>query len=206
MHAKVRRERIPGRGPVGKTAVVGVKDRATNKVAAEVVDSVAAATLVGFVDAHAADDAMVYTGGATAYRGRKNHEAVHHSVGEHERGKAHTNGVELFRGMLKRCPSRHVPSAVREASAPVCGRVLRPSQHPRPGHRRAEGAHRGSDGRTAAYLRRADRWTGRRGAGAVASLAGRRLEPAIEEQHFVVVQPGGQDGIPAARVRHQYQR
>ena len=102
MHARQRREKITGRGPVGKTAVVGVKDRATNKVAAAVVDRVDAETLVGFVDGHAADDAMVYTDGATAYRGRENHEAVHHSVGEYVRGKAHTNGVESFWSMLKR--------------------------------------------------------------------------------------------------------
>ena len=31
MHARRRREVIAGRGPVGKTAVVGVKDRASNK-------------------------------------------------------------------------------------------------------------------------------------------------------------------------------
>ena len=102
MHAKVRREKITGRGGVDKTAVVGVKDRATGRVAAEVVDSVDGATLRGFVDGHAAPETMVYTDGATAYRGRKNHEAVHHSVGEYVRGKAHTNGVESFWSMLKR--------------------------------------------------------------------------------------------------------
>ena len=102
MHARQRREKITGRGPVNKTAVVGAKDRATGQVAAQVVDSVDAETLVGFVDSHAGSDAMVYTDGATVYRGRKNHEAVHHSVGEYVRGKAHTNGVESFWSMLKR--------------------------------------------------------------------------------------------------------
>ena len=38
-----------GRGPVGKTAVVGVKDRATKHVAATVVTATDAATLQGFV-------------------------------------------------------------------------------------------------------------------------------------------------------------
>ena len=102
MHAAKRRERIHGRGPVDKTAVVGVKDRATNQVAAQVVESVDGPTLRGFVDSHAASAAMVYTDGATAYRGRKRHESVHHSVGEYVRGKAHTNGVESFWSMLKR--------------------------------------------------------------------------------------------------------
>ena len=61
MHARERRKRISGRGPVGKTAVVGAKDRATNKVAAQVVDSVDAETLVGFVDDHTDPESMVYT-------------------------------------------------------------------------------------------------------------------------------------------------
>ena len=91
-----------GRGTVGKTAVVGAKDRESNQVAASVIDSTDAATLRGFVDAHADDGAMVYTDGASAYRGRRNHEAVYHSVGEYVRGMAHTNGVESFWAMLKR--------------------------------------------------------------------------------------------------------
>ena len=45
---------------------------------------------------------MVYTDGASAYRGLRHHEAVHHSVGEYVRGKAHTNGVESFWAALKR--------------------------------------------------------------------------------------------------------
>ena len=102
MHAKERRQRINGRGPAGKTPVVGVKDRSTNKVAARVVESVDARTLIGFVDEHTSDDATVYTDGATAYSGRDNHEAVRHSIGEYVRGNAHTNGVESFWAMLKR--------------------------------------------------------------------------------------------------------
>ena len=43
-----------GRGAVGKTAVVGVKDRATKQVAAKVVNSTNAETLQGFVKDHAA--------------------------------------------------------------------------------------------------------------------------------------------------------
>ena len=42
-----------GRGAVGKTAVVGAKDRATNKVAARVVDATDKRTLQGFVSRHA---------------------------------------------------------------------------------------------------------------------------------------------------------
>ena len=91
-----------GRGPVGKTAVVGAKDRESNQVAASVIQSTDGETLRGFVDDHTAGNAAVYTDDASAYRGRENHEAVIHSVGEYVRGKAHTNGVESFWAMLKR--------------------------------------------------------------------------------------------------------
>ena len=103
MHATVRRQKITGRGGVDKTPVVGARDRATGQVAATVVDNVDGPTLRGFVDDHTADQTtMVHTDGASAYRGRPNHEAVHHSVGEYVRGKAHTNGVESFWAALKR--------------------------------------------------------------------------------------------------------
>ena len=92
-----------GRGPVGKTAVVGAKDRATNQVRAKVVTSTDKATLQGFVKEHAAKDATVYTDDAKAYETLPfAHEAVKHSVSEYVRGKAHTNGVESFWAMLKR--------------------------------------------------------------------------------------------------------
>ena len=91
-----------GRGPVGKVAVVGMKDRATKQVAARVVDSTDKATLQGFVKRHAADGAKVYTDDTSAYRSLDNHEAVKHSVGEYVNGLAHTNGVESFWSMLKR--------------------------------------------------------------------------------------------------------
>jgi len=91
-----------GPGAVGKTAVVGAKDRATGQVVAEVVQSTDAATLQGFVEAHTADGAEVYTDEARAYRGLPNHQAVRHSVQEYVDGHIHTNGVESFWSMLKR--------------------------------------------------------------------------------------------------------
>ncbi|MDE0394981.1 MAG: IS1595 family transposase [Gammaproteobacteria bacterium] len=94
------------RCPKGKTAVVGMKDRATNQVTAKVIDSVDGETLNAFVDQHTDPEVEVYTDGATAYKGRKHHEAVSHSAGEYVRYfrgvKIHTNGVESFWGMLKR--------------------------------------------------------------------------------------------------------
>ena len=91
-----------GRGPVGKAAVVGPKDRATGKVSARVVESTDKATLQGFVLQRVMDGAKIFTDDAGAYKGLDNHETVRHSVSEYVNGQAHTNGVESFWGMLKR--------------------------------------------------------------------------------------------------------
>ena len=48
-----------GRGAVGKTAVVGIKDRATNQVRAKVVKETDAKTLQGFVQANTEDGSTV---------------------------------------------------------------------------------------------------------------------------------------------------
>ena len=91
-----------GRGPVGKVAVAGVKDRATGQVAAAVVPGTDGLTLQGFVQAHVAQEADVYTDEHAGYRGLPNHQTVAHSVGEYVNGQAHTNGIESFWAMLKR--------------------------------------------------------------------------------------------------------
>ena len=91
-----------GRGPVGKTAVVGAKDRATNRVKARVIKHTDSPTLHRFVRASAQDGAKLYTDDAAAYKGLENHETVKHSVAEYVNGQAHTNGIESFWAMLKR--------------------------------------------------------------------------------------------------------
>ena len=52
-------------------------------------------TLNSFVDAHADEEARVYTDGSTVYRSRDNNESVAHSTGkyvQHLNGeKVHTN-------------------------------------------------------------------------------------------------------------------
>ena len=101
--SKSKRAELEGRGAVGKTTVVGAKDRATKQVRAKVVECTDKPTLQGFVLGVAAKDAVVYTDDATAYKGLpREHEAVKHSVGEYVRMMAHTNGVESFWSMLKR--------------------------------------------------------------------------------------------------------
>ncbi len=73
-----------GRGTVGKTSVVGAKDRATGQVSAAVVEATDAETLQGFVIERVAEDAAVYTDENRAYKGLpQKHETVNHSVGEY---------------------------------------------------------------------------------------------------------------------------
>ena len=92
-----------GRGPTGKVAVVGAKDRATNQVVAEVVEATDKETLHEFVDDVTDPDTVVYTDDAKVYNGIPNpHATVKHSVSEYVRGMAHTNGIESFWSMLKR--------------------------------------------------------------------------------------------------------
>ena len=92
-----------GRGPVGKVAVVGAKDRRTKRVAAKVVRSTDQQTLHGFVEDHAAPGATVYTDDATVYESlRFNHDTVKHSLSEYVKGEIHTNGIESLWSMLKR--------------------------------------------------------------------------------------------------------
>ena len=91
-----------GRGPVGKTAVVGIKDRASNKVQATVVPDTKSENLLRFIIKYVRSNTKIYTDDALTYHVLPNHETVKHSVGEYVRGKAHTNGVESFWSMLKR--------------------------------------------------------------------------------------------------------
>ena len=92
-----------GRGTVGKTAVVGIKDRETNQVRAEVVSATNRATLQGFVVENTSEDTIVYTDEASAYQGvPRHHISLNHGVGEYVREQAHTNGMESFWSMMKR--------------------------------------------------------------------------------------------------------
>ena len=96
-----------GRGTVGKTAVVGAKDRKTNKIKAAVVKVTDAKTLQGFVIATALAGATVYTDDAAAYRGMPfDHASVRHSVGEYVDGMAHTKTGSSRSGRCSSAPTR----------------------------------------------------------------------------------------------------
>ena len=86
MHKKMR-EVLKGRGTAGKSVVVGMKDRKTNRIRAEVVVSTDTPTLQGFVVSNTKRKAKVFTDDATAYRNLpRYHDTVRHSIGEYVSG------------------------------------------------------------------------------------------------------------------------
>ena len=93
-----------GRGPVGKTAVVGIKDRDTNQVVAQPIAFTDKPSLHAFIAKHTEPASAVFTDDARAYSGLANlHRVVKHSAGEYVSSKdASTNGIESFWGLLKR--------------------------------------------------------------------------------------------------------
>ncbi|MDE0004026.1 MAG: IS1595 family transposase [Rhodospirillaceae bacterium] len=115
-----------GRGAVGKTPVVGILDRPTNTIAADVVPRTDRPTLHNFIQQHVQPGAQVYTDNNRAYRELPNpHAWVNHSAGEYVRGNVHTNGIESFWAQLKRTyrgthhyiSPDHLPRYVAEMSA-----------------------------------------------------------------------------------------
>ena len=110
------REELTGRGPVGKTAGVWTKDRASNQVAAKVVTSTDKETLQGFVKDNAYPEVTVYTDDATAYESLPfDHDTVKHSLQEYVKGDVHTNGIESLGSMLKRAPKGPLKEITRKS-------------------------------------------------------------------------------------------
>ncbi len=92
-----------GRGGVGKTIVVGIRQR-KGRVYAEVAPDTSTKTLHRIIGERVSQDASLYTDDLASYRGAnvREHGVVHHSVGEYVNGKASTNGIESFWALLKR--------------------------------------------------------------------------------------------------------
>ena len=97
-----------GRGPVGKTAVVGIRDRATKQVRARVAERVDSENLQGFVIENTKPGAKVYTDDASAYDGLPfAHESVWHSVSEYVNDMAH-------KGTFHKLSPKHLNRYVQE--------------------------------------------------------------------------------------------
>lgn len=104
MHKKERDRKIKGRGAVGKTIVQGVLQRG-GKVIAGVVHNAKRKTLQPNVRSVVAPGATVYTDDLRSYQGLEDdylHDTINHAF-EYVRGDVHTNGMENFWSLLKRC-------------------------------------------------------------------------------------------------------
>ena len=96
-----------GRGTVGNSAVLGVKDRKTNQITAKVIEETTKPTVQEFINDNRSKDASVLTDEHKSYEDLTNHASVNHSqkqwaVSTALREYAHTNGIESFWAVLKR--------------------------------------------------------------------------------------------------------
>lgn len=93
-----------GRDSVGKTAVMGIKER-SGKVVAQVVENADKATAESVIEQNVASDATVNTDESSIYNGvsaKRNHVKVNHSAKVFVDGMASTNGIESVWAVLKR--------------------------------------------------------------------------------------------------------
>jgi transposase-like protein len=94
-----------GRGPVGKQAVLGFRERG-GRTKAMPVDSTDLPTLQQAIYDNVAIGSMLCTDEFSSYNGIGGlfftHKTVNHSFGEYRRGMAHTNSIESVWALLKR--------------------------------------------------------------------------------------------------------
>ncbi|MDE0267877.1 MAG: IS1595 family transposase [Acidimicrobiaceae bacterium] len=92
-----------GRGPAGKTAVVGLKEHG-GSVKAFTAARTDRSHLSAVIVENVRRGATLYTDGNPGYNGLRGyaHRAVSHSSGEYARGVVHTNSIESFWSLLKR--------------------------------------------------------------------------------------------------------
>jgi transposase-like protein len=95
-----------GIGPKGKAIVMGMVDRNSKQVRATVVPNAKKINLLPPVFENVERGAKVFTDALPSYvalRDHYDHESVNHFVDEYVRGEVHTNGIENFWSLLKRC-------------------------------------------------------------------------------------------------------
>jgi transposase-like protein len=104
MHENVRARKINGRGPSGKAIVHGVLERG-GKIIAGVVSNRKRPSVQKAIRDNVEPGSTVYTDELKSYIGLDDqftHEMIDHAK-EYVRGSVHTNGMENFWSLLKRC-------------------------------------------------------------------------------------------------------
>lgn len=94
-----------GRGPVGKVAVLGIRERGGHTIA-KVIPNRTIQTIQGAIHEHVEVGSQLYTDEHVAYSDLDGlffrHDTVNHSASEYKRGAAHTNSIESVWAVLKR--------------------------------------------------------------------------------------------------------
>jgi transposase-like protein len=93
-----------GRGTVGKTAVLGMRERG-GRVKAKPVSGTSAFDLQSEIRGNVEPGSMIHTDEHRSYSGLSpayGHETVNHSAKEYVRGDVHTNGIESVWAVMKR--------------------------------------------------------------------------------------------------------
>lgn len=102
-HASKRLHR--GRGPVGKIAIVGMRERG-GRTKAHVVANADGETLRNAVNANVESGSMIHSDEHAGYRGLQTagfqHETVSHRAGEYVRDDVSTNSIESVWAVMKR--------------------------------------------------------------------------------------------------------
>lgn len=93
-----------GRGTVGKSVVLGIRERG-GRMKAKVVPNISAATLQGAVRENIAPGSAIHTDELSSYAGLNkhyDHQFVVHNAGEYVRDGVTTNGIESVWAVMKR--------------------------------------------------------------------------------------------------------
>ena len=94
------------RGTTGKQAIIGMRSRA-GQIKAKPISGTDRGTLWNEIAQNVEKGSALYTDDHGAYRGLDmsdyDHHVVNHSAKQYVNDQAHTNGIESFWAMLKRC-------------------------------------------------------------------------------------------------------
>ena len=111
-----------------KTAVAGIRDRATGTIRAVPVPETTAARLVNFIGSNVAKGARAFTDENKAYGSLGDHETVNHKEGEYVRGDIHVNGTVVL-GPGEARVQRNAPPHRPRTPAPLHQRIFGTAQH-----------------------------------------------------------------------------
>ncbi|MDE0380936.1 MAG: IS1595 family transposase [Rhodospirillales bacterium] len=117
-------------GKHNMATVVGIKERESNKINAQVVPTRTRKDLFPFIEPRVTGRTTIYTDEAAVYASLHNHDIVNHSIEEYVKGQVHINGIESFWSMLKRAhkgtfhklSAKHLQRYVNEFAGKHCTR------------------------------------------------------------------------------------